>query len=100
MDTATVTGSPNSALVGGFGVTVTVAPEFDPLLKYSLTRLVTSVDVAPSNTAYRALSREAFVSICWTITIRPYSQAKHQPEEHRRNHGKLNRSGGPSFSSV
>src|SRR5215831_12273462 len=84
MDTATVTGSPNSALVGGSGVTVTVAPVIEPLVRYSLTIELTSAVVDPSKTACRAPSRDALVIICWTITIRPYSI---RPNTIRKNTG-------------
>lgn len=71
--TETVTGSPKAAVLGGFGVTVTTAPDTRLPVKKSLTIVVTPVVVAPSRTAARAPSRVALVMTCWTMTSLPYS---------------------------
>ena len=59
-------------------------PETDAVTMYSSTALVTSAVVAPSSTATRAPSRDAFVRICWIITIRPNSII---PKTNRKKRG-------------
>lgn len=61
------------AVLGGFGLTVTVAPLIEAPLKYVLTAVVTWDVVALVKIATLAPSLAAFVMICWTITIRPNS---------------------------
>jgi hypothetical protein len=86
METVTVTGSPNSAVLGGLGETVvgSALGVIDPLARYSFTTAFTSAVVAPSSTAFRAPSREALVITCWTMTMRPYSI---MPNTSRKNTG-------------
>jgi hypothetical protein len=71
--TATLTGSPKAAVLGGSGVTVTTAPETRLAARKSLTIVVTRAVVAPSSAAWRAPSRVALVMTCWTMTSLPYS---------------------------
>jgi hypothetical protein len=84
MLTVTVTGSPEPALLGGSGLTVTVPPLMELLVKYSSTTDSMSAVVAPSSTARRAPYRVALVRTCCTITIRPYSII---PNTRRKNTG-------------
>ena len=76
--------APVPAELGGLGVTVRVAPLIRAAERYRSTAVCTVASVLLSKIPTRAPSRAAFVRICCTMTIRPYSII---PNTNKKNTG-------------